>query len=556
MRRAVVLASWLVVAPACETVRDVLVTRSDPDAGSLTVVDGAPVAPDAPPSGNAGDAGDSIIRVVARPGLKLGPISPGIYGVNLTNGPELNDARPGLVRYGNLCWGSTYNWENNAGNGGATWCFENGDAYGGGHPDMPGAGILSVAQAAGRVGAIAMLEIPLMEFVAADRKAGSGPPACSGDVRHEPNFQTVRFRRNLARRPGGPQATPELGDGSVYQDEMVAAVKRGTKTPVVFTLDRMPQMWYALMPHLHPGRVGYDELIDRELAFAGAAKDAWPSVPILASSVGGWSGIASLEGATDQAKGFFLTYFMDRLAAAEATRGSDLIDGIDVSWAPDVPGSDTNESVVERRLQAPRSLWDPTYVEDTTVGATVGGPIRLIPRLKEMIAAHRPGLGLAFSDWDYGGGGSVSGALAAADVLGIFGREGVRYAVRGVDGKEQAYLLAAFRAYRNYDGIGGRFGDVAVQTTTNDATAASAYASVESNDPTRLVLIVIHKGAAPAPLELTIEGDVQYHHAAVYRVTGDEAAVRPGDMVDAERPGNAFRLIAPARSLLVLVPRP
>lgn len=549
-RRAATLAVCLLAAPACETARDVLVKRVPGDGGGA-VSDASP----APELDAAAVDGATVLRIVARPTLKLGPIWPGIYGMNLSSNIEMDDAHPTLVRSGNLGWGSTYNWETNGGNGGATWCFENGDAYGGSRNDVPASGIVSITQTAGRLGAMAMLEIPLLEFVAADRRGGSGPPECSGDVRRDPSYLTTRFRRNLARRPGGPRETPELGDGSVYQDEMISAVKRGAKSPVVFTLDRIPQMWFVLLPHLHPNRVGYDELIDRELTFAGAAKDAWPDVPIVASSVGGWSGLASLDGATDQSKGFFLTYFMDRLAAAEAMRGSTLIDAIDVQWGADLP-NDATESVIERRLQAPRSLWDPTYVEDTTVGATVGGAIRLIPRLRDLIAAHRPRLGIAFSDWNYGGGDQIAGALAAADALGIFGREGIRYAVRGFDGKEQTFAMAAFRAYRNYDGLGGHFGDIAVQTTTSDVAAVSAYASVDSSDPTRVVMMVIHKGATSAVLDLTVDGDVQYRRAAVYRVTGDEAAVRASETLSAERGSNTFRLSAPARSLMVVVPRP
>ena len=53
------------------------------------------------------------------------------------------------------------------------------------------------------------------------------------------------------------------------------------------------------------------------------------------------------------------------------------------------------------------------------------GPIELIPRLMKKIADHYPGTKLSISEYNYGAGGDISGGLAEADVLGIFGREGL-----------------------------------------------------------------------------------------------------------------------------------
>ena len=66
------------------------------------------------------------------------------------------------------------------------------------------------------------------------------------------------------------------------------------------------------------------------------------------------------------------------------------------------------------------------YVEKSWIAAEPGGkPIRLIPWLQEKIAARYPGTKLAMTEYDFGGGDHISGGLAQADVLGVFGREGV-----------------------------------------------------------------------------------------------------------------------------------
>ena len=41
------------------------------------------------------------------------------------------------------------------------------------------------------------------------------------------------------------------------------------------------------------------------------------------------------------------------------------------------------------------------------------------------IAAHYPGTKLSISEYNYGAGGDISGGIAQADVLGVFGREGL-----------------------------------------------------------------------------------------------------------------------------------
>ena len=54
-------------------------------------------------------------------------------------------------------------------------------------------------------------------------------------------------------------------------------------------------------------------------------------------------------------------------------------------------------------MQAPRSLWDPTFQEDSWIANDVlQGPVRLIPWLKERIDANYPGTGFVLHphDWE------------------------------------------------------------------------------------------------------------------------------------------------------------
>ena len=73
------------------------------------------------------------------------------------------------------------------------------------------------------------------------------------------------------------------------------------------------------------------------------------------------------------------------------------------------------------------------------------------------------------TEYNFGAGDHISGGLAQADVLGIFGREGLYLGNYWGDGpgngKLPSYIKSAFRLFRNYDGKGGTFGDTAVAAT-------------------------------------------------------------------------------------------
>ena len=125
---------------------------------------------------------------------------------------------------------------------------------------------------------------------------------------------------------------------------------------------------------------------------------------------------------------------------AEEQNHRRLVHVLDVHWYPEARGAtritdkDVSPKTVEARLQAPRSLWDPTYTEKSWIAATWGKPIRLIPWLQERIDANYPGTKLAMTEYNYGVGDHISGGLAQADVLGVFGREGVYLATYWGDG--------------------------------------------------------------------------------------------------------------------------
>ena len=120
-----------------------------------------------------------------------------------------------------------------------------------------------------------------------------------------------------------------------------------------------------------------------------------------------------------------------------------------------------------------------------------------------------------------------SGAIAAADVLGIFGRDGVDMATMWPLSSE-TFTYAAFEAFRDYDGAGAAFGDTSVQATTTDVPNASVYASLESTDAGRLVIVAINKATSTKVAGIVIDHPTSFTHASVYVLTSAGASLAAG----------------------------
>ncbi len=490
------------------------------------------------------------------------PISELIYGINASN-MALDDlaalvsevgftvARAGGNRF------SAYNWETNASNAGSDWSFHN-DGYLS-ESDEPGAaigGVLGVAESGAAAGLIAT---QLGDYVAAD-KDGT-------DVRETDNHLDVRFFENLVNKPTALSLVPDLEDGAVYQDEFLNWVRETYPNGRwLVTLDNEPDIWADTHAEIWPERPGYDEVVERNIASATMVRAALPGAQILGLASYGWYGWETLQDSPDyETEGEFLNYYLDRMAAAEQSAGQRLIDYVDLHWYPEAQGDETRitegattPGAVEARVQAPRSLWDSSYVEDSWISDSVGA-IALLPRIKQQIDEHYPGTQLAFAEWDYGAGSHISGGVATADVLGVFGREGVGQASLWHAGDGRAFTYGGFQVYRNYDGEGSAFGDQSVAASVDDVAAASVYAAVDSQTG-KLTVVAINKTTVAHVAELQVSAAQQYQSAQVYLLSEASYDALLGTARPTGRPSlravqpNAFKVELPAMSVTVLVP--
>jgi hypothetical protein len=481
------------------------------------------------------DGGALAFRVDT--GNVIGSISPYIYGIN----SQKVGATGATVRRMGGNRGSVYNWETNASNAGNDYQHNSDDwsCSNLGYPNCkePGAQYTDFVAENKTAGVESIVTVPIIDWTTADK---------NGPVKEAETAPSKRFLKSLPRRPGGPLAKPELGDGVVYQDGLVAlflekfgkAERGGVK---FYSLDNEPALWPTTHPRVHGAPTTYEEMITRTEGTAAMITELDPTATVLGAVAFGWGEYMSLGTAPDAEKynkeyGNYLEFYLASLKKLEEAHQRRLVHVLDVHWYPELKGRkritehDDSRKTVDARVTAPRSLWDPTFKESTWIGDQWGKPVRLIPWLKELVEKRYPGTKLSITEYDFGGGEHVSGGIAQADVLGIFGREGLylgNYWGNGAGvGALPKYIAAAFALFENFDGKGDRFGDTAVSAVTDDIGKASIYAATDRKMPGRVTLIVLNKDQrANYQASITLSG-AACTSAPAFRFDGSSPVVR------------------------------
>lgn len=517
-------------------------------------------------------------------------ISPFIYGGNFIDVPTIwGGATPPAELTFNRMGGNrttAYNWETNYSNAGSDLNFQNDDYLSA--SSTPGDAVKTHASAAFARSQAFMATIPMIGYVSAN-KCGCNVGTTDAD---RATRLATHFRVSQPFKGSALATSPNTGDATVAQDEFVHWFERtfpgrsgSAATPVFYSLDNEPDAWHATHKEIQsniddregsPRLQTYAGFSDMSIEYARAVKSQAPNALVFGPAVATYTGVVTLGRypAADPMYGSqnFVAVYLDRMRVGEGQYGQRLLDVLDLHWYPASgtrAGEITNDyaaqddAMIQARLQAPRSLWDPTYDEKSWVSGVTNGPVRMIPRMRDLIAAHYPGTKLAFTEYYFGRGGDISGGIAQADALGIFGREGVFaaslwpqagiYAApwKGDGTKAYAYVFGAFRMFRNYDGAGGRFGDTGLQASTSDVALSSVYASRDAAG--RIVIVAINKGATPTVASIAITGASNVATAKVYALTGTSPnPVRQPDVAVDGGTSLSYRMPALSVSTLVL----
>ena len=188
---------------------------------------------------------------------------------------------------------------------------------------------------------------------------------------------------------------------------------------------------------MHPAAVTYDELGGKGTATAAAAiKAADPGAAVLGPSGWGYcewvaSGADGCAPGADAAAhgGLNLSqwYLKNMKDYSDAARRQALPRLLRPALLPADQRRQGPRRPNALRLRSTRSLWDPTYVDESWIGPSGvnAPPLQFIRTMKAWVAQYYPGTKIAITEYNWGALDDINGALAEADVLGIFGREGL-----------------------------------------------------------------------------------------------------------------------------------
>jgi hypothetical protein len=175
-------------------------------------------------------------------------------------------------------------------------------------------------------------------------------------------------------------------------------------------------------------------------------------------------------------------------------------------------------------------------------------PIDLIPRMKQWVSTYYPGTKLAITEYNWGAENNINGGTAQADVLGIFGREGLDMATRWTAPDPSTFAYKAMKIYRNYDGNKSTFGDVSVQDIAPDPDNVASFAALRSSDHALTVIVIDKNLTNSATLAISLAHYNASGAAQAWQITSSNAiaqiadAAISADMLDVQVPAQSITL--------------
>ena len=242
-----------------------------------------------------------------------------------------------------------------------------------------------------------------------------------------------------------------------------------------------------------------------------------------------------------------MPWWLNQVRLRSEAEGKRLLDVFTLHYYPQGGEfSDTvSASMQARRNRSTRSLWDTNYVDETWVNDR----IKLIPLMKSWVASNYPGTRIGITEYSWGADNHPNGGTAQADVLGIFGREGLDLATRWVAPPAGSPAFRAFQMYRNVDGTNGGFGDVSVRATTPNPDQVSAFAAERAASGDLTVMVVNKDPSTNVEATISFTNFPHAGFASIWRMSGTQAIAR---LPDTSFTSN-LTLTLPAQSVTLVV---
>ena len=538
-------------------------------------------------------SGAVVVTASVQLGSVLGEVKAEIYGVNFGDDAQHADLRYPLRRWGGNST-TRYNWQSDSHNTAFDYFYQNiADGNGQNLPNDSGANrFISTTRLNGGE---ALITVPTIGWMPrGDRVKRWGysvaayglqdsnecaiynPPPfwCSADAGNGACANVVNNTgfcvngRIVGNNPLDTSVAIAPASAQAWVAHLVtrhgAANAGGVR---YYALDNEAMLWNSTHRDVHPAAPTYDEIWTRGRDYAAAIKAADPQAQVMGPVTWGWCdlftsasdaaiGPSCIDGPDRQAHGGmpFVEWYLQQACANPMPGGGRRVDMLDVHYYPQgnvagLGGASDSESATDsaRRLRSLRELYDPGYVSESWVGADGSRP-QLIPRLRAWIDARCPGTKLALTEYKWGPDNGASGALAQAEALAIFGREGVDLAARWVAPEVGSLAERAFRLFLDYDGTHTRVVGRALAASSSIAGDVGAYA-VETVGQ-RLYVLLFNRATASREIVLNLSVALQGN----YRVFRFDAATPVSQVASGALSGSSLTLDnVPARSATLLV---
>jgi hypothetical protein len=519
-------------------------------------------------------AQNSPVAITVDASANRRPIDSQIYGVAHAGSAELSDLNVPLNRSGGNNT-TRYNWQQNADNRANDWFYESipsGSAVAGEVGD-------SFVQATRNAGAEPMLTIPMIGWVAKlgpNRSKLASFSIAKYGAQQANDWQWFPDAGNGVQTNGAFVTGNDPNDANVPADSLFqlgwmqhlttrwgTAANGGLR---YYILDNEPSIWHATHRDVYPTGVTMDAIRAKMVDYALRVKGNDPSALVVGPEEWGWSGYllsgydqqwGSLHGWSnlpDRAAhggADYLPWLLDQLRQESTARGQRLLDVFSVHYYPQGGefSDDVSTAMQLRRNRSTRSLWDPSYVDETWIADTV----QLVPRLKGWVGSYYPGTKTAITEYNWGAENHMSGATAQADVLGIFGREGLDMAARWTTPPTASPAYDAIRIYRNYDGNRSAFGETSIAATGPNPDTMSTFAAERASDGALTVVVIAKALTGTTATSLDLFGFTPGTAAQVWQLKAGSRITRLADVAVS---GTRVTATLPPQSVtLFVVPR-
>ncbi len=508
------------------------------------------------------------------------PISPLIYGVNFANSEQATLLNITLNRNGGNAT-TCYNWEEDATNSGNDWYFMS-------HPDgnsntpsgSVDAWVRGNMAAKTTDGVRSMVTIPMIGWAA--KLGPNRSPLWSFSVKkYGAQQRTEQYHPDMGNgfKPNGQPITgndPNDAQMPVTVDfekrwvnHLVGAFGSAKNGGIsYYLLDNETGLWQSTHRDVFPSGLKMDDLFSRELKTAEMIKSVDPTAMVCGTEAWGWpeyfnSGYDNeWAGKHHYQKPYpdqsahggmeLIPWILQQFAAVQKRTGKRYLDVLTVHYYPQengVSSKNADPATVLLRNRSTRALWDPKYVDESWIRKTID----LIPLLKKWVKTYFPGTKIGITEYSWGAEDNISGAIAEADVLGIFGREGLYLANRWTCPKTDSPAFNAIRMYRNYNGKDGVFGDISVACQTPDPDTCAAFASEDGRTNQLKIMILNKQPGLSQPVTLNVAGYQAKPSAEVYQLT---VANHIEKLANVGVKRNTVSLTLPEQSITLLILNP